>query len=289
MWTASAVGFRYRTAQRAAVERITMAAPRGKLTAILGPNGAGKSTFLRLLVGTLAPTSGSVMLDGVPLDRWHRREIAKVVGVVAQSEDAVFPLTVRELVAMGRYPHLGPWQPEGAADHAAIDRALARCDLDRFAGRPLGSVSGGERQRARVARALAQEPDAFALDEPTASLDVEHEMALFVLLRALADEGRTVLLSTHNVNLAARFADQLVLLESGQLVAHGHPSVVLTPAMVDRVYRWPTRVVAHPGPGRDTGAPQLAPLWLPSETIPSEPQFPSEASVSERSRGTPEW
>jgi iron complex transport system ATP-binding protein len=271
MWTTAEVGFRYRTARQAAVERITIAAPRGQLTAILGPNGAGKSTLLRLLVGTLAPTSGSVTLDGLPLAQWSRREIARVVGVVPQSEEAVFPLSVRELVAMGRYPHLGAWQPEGAADYAAINRALARCDLDALADRSFGRVSGGERQRARVARALAQEPDAFALDEPTASLDVDHEMALFVLLRTLADEGRTVVLSTHNVNLAARFADQLVLLENAQLVACGSPHDVLTPAVVERVYRWPTRVMAHPGPGRDAGAPQLSPLWVQGSGSDSKP------------------
>jgi iron complex transport system ATP-binding protein len=164
---------------------------------------------------------------------------------------------------MGRYPHLGAWEPESDDDRAAIAWALERCGLAGFEDRPMRSLSGGERQRARVARALAQRPTAFALDEPTASLDVHHEMTLFGLFRDLADEGSTVLLTTHNLNLAARFADRILLLDAGRVIAHGPPADVITEPTVAATWRWPARVVAHPGPGRDTGAPQVVPLAPP--------------------------
>jgi iron complex transport system ATP-binding protein len=167
---------------------------------------------------------------------------------------------VRELVAMGRYPHLGPWRREGEADRRAVEEAMRRCDVLGLAHRPVSTLSGGERQRARVARALAQEPAALALDEPTAALDVSHEMAIFELLRELGRAGTTVLLVTHNLNLAARYADRLVLLDRGAVAAAGTPAEVLTRETVERVYGWPVRIGRHEGPGPDEGAPQVIPL-----------------------------
>ena len=186
--------------------------------------------------------------------------MARAVGVVPQGEEQIFPLSVRELVAMGRYPHLGPWRREGDADRRAITDAMRRCDIERFAERPVSTLSGGERQRARLARALAQQPLALALDEPTVALDVRHEMAIFELLRELGREGVTTLLITHHLNLAARYAHRLVLLDRGRVVAEGPPATVLTRETVERVYGWPVRVTSHPGPGPDAGAPQVLPL-----------------------------
>jgi iron complex transport system ATP-binding protein len=141
-----------------------------------------------------------------------------------------------------------------------VDAALARCDVLALADRPLGTLSGGERQRARVARALAQEPRALALDEPTAALDVRHEMEIFELLAGLRAGGATVVAVTHNLNLAARYADHLVLLDAGRVATAGTPRAVLTRETVEHVYGWPVRVVPHAGPGRDAGAPQVVPL-----------------------------
>ncbi|HEX2203016.1 MAG TPA: ABC transporter ATP-binding protein [Longimicrobium sp.] len=252
--------FRYPGAERAAVDGITLELPAGACTAVIGPNGSGKSTLLRLLLGTLVPAEGEVRFRGRALGEWSRAALAREVGVVPQGEEAVFPMSVRELVAMGRYPHLGPWRREGERDRAAVDEAMRRCDVDALAGRMLDTLSGGERQRARVARALAQEPGALALDEPTVALDVGHEMAIFELLRDLGHARKTVLLVTHNLNLAARYADRLVLVDRGRVAAEGPPADVLTRDLVQRVYGWPVRIVPHPGPGPDAGAPQVVPL-----------------------------
>jgi iron complex transport system ATP-binding protein len=234
--------------------------PRGRCTVVIGPNGAGKSSLLRVLLGTLAPTAGEVRYEERPVGAWDRRALARSVGVVPQAEELVFPLTTRELVAMGRYPHLGPWQREGEEDRRAVTAALAQCDVLHLAGRVVGTLSGGERQRALVARALAQEPRALVLDEPTAALDIRHEMAIFELLRALCARGMTALVVTHHLNLAARYADGLVLLHEGRVAAVGTPAEVLTRERVEQVYAWPVAVVPHPGPGADAGAPQVVPL-----------------------------
>ena len=259
-WSCRGVRFRYPDASRPALDGVSLDVQAGACTAVLGPNGSGKSTLLRVLLGTLTPDAGSVAFDERPVAEWTREQIARQVGVVPQGEEAAFPMTVRELVAMGRYPHLGPWRHEGEADRRAVEQAMRRCDVLAFASRTIGTLSGGERQRARVARALAQEPAALALDEPTAALDVSHEMAIFELLRDLGHAGTTVLLVTHNLNLAARYADRLVLLDRGHVAAQGAPAEVLTREAVERVYGWPVRIDRHPGPGPDAGAPQVVPL-----------------------------
>lgn len=259
-WTCSGVTFRYPEVERAALGGVSLRIPEGGCTAVLGPNGSGKSTLLRLLLGTLAPDAGEARFRDRPVGAWPRAEMAREVGVVPQGEESVFPISVRELVAMGRYPHLGSFRREGDADRRAIGDALRRCDVAEFAERPVGTLSGGERQRARLARALAQEPRALALDEPTAALDVRHEMAIFELLREMGSAGVTVLLVTHNLNLAARYADRLVLLDRGRVAAEGTPREVLTRSLVERVYGWPVCVTEHPGPGPDSGAPQVVPL-----------------------------
>ena len=259
-WRCEAVTVRYPDAARPALDGVSLEAPAGGCTAVLGPNGSGKSTLMRVLLGTLAPRAGAAEFDGRPLASWSRAELARAVGVVPQGEDSSFPLTVRELVAMGRYPHLGPWRREGAADRRAVEEAMRRCDVAELAGRSVGTLSGGERQRARVARALAQEPRALALDEPTAALDMGHEMVIWELLRELGRGGTTVLVVTHNLNLAARYADRLVLLHRGRVAAAGPPAQVLVRETLERVYGWPVRVVPHPGPGPDAGAPQVVPL-----------------------------
>jgi iron complex transport system ATP-binding protein len=226
---------------------------RGRLTALIGPNGAGKTTLLRMLLGTIAPSLGTILFRDKPIETWSRRDLARAIGVVPQSEGE--PLfSVRDLVAMGRYPHLGAWQREREEDARAVDHALARCDVAQFADRWMTTLSGGEQQRVRLARALAQEPEILVLDEPTASLDIRHEMAAFELLRRLRIEGTTILVSTHNLNLAARYADTLVLMSRGRILARGAAAVVLTPTRIATVYEWPVDVLAH-----SSGAPQVSP------------------------------
>jgi len=165
-------------------------------------------------------------------------------------------MTARELVAMGRYAHLGPLRSEGPRDREAVEAALERCDVTRLAERLVQTLSGGELQRVRIARALAQQPRALILDEPTASLDIRHEMGILELLRRSAECGITVLLVTHHLDLAARYADRILLLDQGRLVAGGAPAEVLTPETVASVYRWPVAVEQDPL----TGSPRVVPL-----------------------------
>ena len=259
-WRAANLVFRYPGAAANALDGVTLDVPPGLCTALIGPNGAGKSTLLHTLLGTLTPRAGEVWLESRPLAGWTRVAMARRVGVVPQGEDAPFPMAVRELVAMGRYPHLGAWRREGDRDRHAIAEAMRLADVEQLAERPLATLSGGERQRARLARALAQEPAALALDEPTVALDIQHEMTIFELLRTLSREGRTVLLVTHHLNLAARYADRLVLMHRGRVAAAGTPAEVLVRERVEAVYGWPVAIVPHPGPGPDAGAPQVVAL-----------------------------
>ena len=241
---------RYPGQARPALEEVSLEVPEGTLYGVLGPNGSGKSTLMRALLGRVRAERGAAMVDGRPVEDWPRRELAKHVGAVPQSEPLAFPMTARELVAMGRYPHLGPLRSEGPRDREAIRHALDRCDGVHLAGRPVDTLSGGELQRIRIARALAQEPRALALDEPTASLDIRHEMTILRLLRDSAGRGITVLLITHNLNLAARYADRLLLLsQNGRRAAEGPVDAVIRAEILEEVYRWPLSVERDPASG----------------------------------------
>jgi iron complex transport system ATP-binding protein len=246
----------YPNAPAPALDSVSMIVPKGTFYAVLGPNGSGKSTLLRALLGMVSHASGRALVSGRLISEWNRRALAREVGVVTQSETVAFPITVRELVAMGRYPHLGPLQSETPNDSDAVSEAMRMCDVEELAHRFLSTLSGGEIQRARVARAFAQEPNLLLLDEPTASLDIRHEMEILELLRTSTDRGMTVFLITHHLDLAARFADRLLLLDRGTVAAEGRPSEVLQEETLRRVYGWPVSVADDPA----TGVPHVTPL-----------------------------
>lgn len=252
-WVVHALTYRPMGSARAIINNVSLEIAQAHFTALIGPNGAGKTTLLRLLLGTLEPTSGSITFSGRRLAETTRAELARAIGVVPQGEGEP-SFTVREIVAMGRYPHLGPWQRERVEDVAAIERAMYRCDVAQFADRWITTLSGGEQQRVRLARALAQEPRALVLDEPTSSLDIKHEMTAFEFLACLRGEGVTVLIATHNLNLAARYADAVVLMDHGRIVSQGAPADVITPETVESAYDWPVDVTSH-----RSGAPQVSP------------------------------
>jgi len=227
----------------------------GECVALVGPNGAGKTTALRALLGLVRLERGTALVQGRPVASWARDALAREVGVVVQREEPVFPITVEAAVAMGRYPHLGRWRSFARADRDAVDRAMAFADVAALRERWVGTLSGGEWQRVRVARALAQEPRALVLDEPTASLDLQHEMELFELVATLVRERRlSAIVVSHHLNLAARFADRLVLLHQGRVVAAGAPEGVLETGRLQGVFGWPVALQRLPD-----GAVQLYP------------------------------
>lgn len=249
------VRYAYAGARGEALAGVSLAVEPGQFVAVLGPNGSGKTTLVRIALGALSPSRGSAEIEGRPAHSWPRPALARLVGVVPQREDNLFPQRVRETVLLGRYPHLSLWGRERAEDHAAVQRALAACDVENLAGRWVWTLSGGEYQRVRIARALAQEPKLLVLDEPGVSLDLKHEMGLFELVRGLVDtQGLGVLMITHDLNLAARFADSLLLLSEGSAIAAGAPADVLTQDIVETVFSWP--VAMHTIDDR----PQMIPL-----------------------------
>jgi iron complex transport system ATP-binding protein len=250
---------RYPRSQRPALDGVTLAARPGAITAVVGPNGSGKSTLVRALLGLVALEHGEIRVDGEPIAAIDRRELARRVAVVTQSESIAFPLPAREYVALGRYPHEGTWSAEGADDAAAIDRAMHLAGVAAMSARGTDELSGGEWQRVRIARSLAQGGAALVLDEPSTFLDVGHEMAMFELFSRLAREGMAVLLVSHQLNLVARFADSIVLLDHGRVAAAGSPSDVMRASVLERVYDWPLVITRDPA----VGAPALLPLRKP--------------------------
>jgi iron complex transport system ATP-binding protein len=245
---------RYPGAARDALSEVDVAVTAGSLVALAGPNGSGKTTLMRALLGTVPVAGGEALVDGRPVTAWSRPDLARVIGVVPQREEIWVSLTVQEFVLLGRYPRLGPLSPVSRADRAAVETALERCDVHDLADRRVDTLSGGEWQRVRIARALAQEPRVLVLDEPGTALDVRHEMEVMELARELVGEGIACLLISHHLNLAARYADRMTLLDQGRVVAAGPPGAVLTEPIVTRVFRWPLAVTDW------LGAPQLVPL-----------------------------
>lgn len=232
---------------------LTLAA--GELVAVVGPNGGGKTTLIRALLNLAPLARGSVTLDGRPIQDWRRGELARNAALVPQREDTPFSWRVSELVGFGRYARRGPLEAMGADDTAAVERALTRCDVAEFRERRIETLSGGEWQRVRIARALAQEPRLLVLDEPTASLDLGHEMELFELVRRLVADGLAALVVTHDLNLAARYADRMLLLDGGRIAASGPPEAVMQAELLSRVFRWPVAVMSLVG-----GPPQVLAL-----------------------------
>jgi iron complex transport system ATP-binding protein len=223
------VGARYGAGRGEALSGADLSLEPGDVACVLGPNGAGKSTLLRVLSGLLEPSSGEVRLFGTLLATMDRRAVARVLAVVPQHDEVAFGFTVREVVRMGRAPHQGPWMREEGEDARAVERAIAECDLASLADRPAGELSAGERKRVAIARALAQAPRVLLLDEPTSTLDVRHQIAVFDLLVEKAErEGLACLAVVHDLNLAAQYASKVLLMKGGRITASGTVAEVMT-------------------------------------------------------------
>ena len=217
---------------RPVVDGVDAAVAEGEWLALIGPNGAGKTTLLRAVAG-LVPFTGSIEIGGRPIEELRRSELSRLVAVVPQEPSTPPWMTVAEYVLLGRTPHLGPLAKEGRRDREAAARALARLDLVGYEERRLGTLSGGEKQRVVVARALAQEAQIILLDEPTAALDIGHQQQALELLDLLRGEsGRTLVAAMHDLTLAAQYADRMVLLDAGKVAAEGIPRDVLTETLI---------------------------------------------------------
>lgn len=245
-----AAWLRYPNAADWAIRDVTLDFESGVHSAVLGPNGAGKSTLLRALAGLLPCDRGEAFVKGRDSREWPRRELAQQMAFVSSVEEGAFAVRVREYVGLGRNPYLGAFAPPSEEDEAVVASALARTDMTELAERYVTKLSAGELQRARVARALAQEPEILLLDEPTAHLDIGHEYAVFDLLAQLVDElSLTIVSITHNINMASRFASRVVLLRDGAVVADGTPEGVLTAEHLGETFAWPVRTVSEAGLG----------------------------------------
>lgn len=235
---------------RQIVDDLTLAIPPGQVVALVGPNGAGKSTALKLLAGDIAADRGLVRLDGIPLKHWNRRHLARRRAVMPQTTRIAFPFRAREVAGLGRVALAA--DPGGGA---LIDAALARADASHLADRPFSTLSGGEQARVGFARALAQlapaagdtpGPRYLLLDEPTASLDLAHQLALLDATRDLAAQGFGIAVILHDLTLAARIADQVALLAGGRIVAQGPPAAALSPETIAKVFQVKADVMPHP-------------------------------------------
>lgn len=236
---------------------LSLAIPKAQVTALCGPNGCGKSTALKAMRGMLPASAGQILLDEAPIGGWGAKALARKIAILGQSPSAPEEMRVRDLVALGRYSHRAACRPLTPPDLAAIDTAIRATDLADLAERPLGGLSGGQLQRAWLAMVVAQEAPAIFLDEPTNHLDIAHALSVLDLVRRLRrDSAKTIVIVLHDLNMAARVADRIVLFRNGEIAAEGAPIDVLTEARISQVFDITCQVLTRP----DSDLPLVVPL-----------------------------
>jgi iron complex transport system ATP-binding protein len=239
---ASGLSFRYNGSGRDVLRDLSLEVPNGAVTAILGPNGSGKTTLLRLLLGVLRPQQGAIRVAGRPQEGYSRRELSQLVGLVPQDEHIPFDFSILEYVLLGRAPYLHPLATPGEADTRLALEALRAAGLEGMQARPLPNLSGGERQLVVLARALAQQPRILLMDEPAAHLDLGNQGRLLDIISELAAAGTTVVLTTHDANLASAIADHVVLMAGGRIVEAGPAGAVISAGTLSATYGVPVEV-----------------------------------------------
>ncbi|WP_324758944.1 heme ABC transporter ATP-binding protein [Haloarcula montana] len=251
-----ATGLSVSIADQEILSAVDLTVEEGSLVGLVGPNGAGKTTLLRTVGGTLAPDEGTVTVAGRDIHDCTASETGRLIARLPQSTALSFDFTVEQVVEMGRTPHLGRFERAGSEDRAAVDRAIERAEVAEFADRRVTSLSGGERQRVLLARALAQSTPVLLLDEPTASLDINHAIRTLELVGDLVTEGKTAVAAIHDLNLAARYCDELVLVAGGRVRAAGTPEEVLAAETLGEAFDATALVTDHPV----VDAPLVTPL-----------------------------
>ena len=236
-------------ADRRILDAASLDIRRGEMIGIIGPNGAGKSTLLRVMAGLLRPNRGEVRLHDRPLATWPRRAAARHTAYLPQDPECHWPVPVARLVALGRLPHLGPWDRLSPADQGAIDAAMGFADVQHLRKRSVPTLSGGERARVLLARALAGDPQILLADEPVSDLDPYHQLDMMSHLRRLADDGASVVVVLHDLSLASRYCSRVALMESGRIVDTGPAETTLTEARLESVYRIDALRGRHDGEG----------------------------------------
>lgn len=242
------VSFRYHEAW--VLQEISFRVEKGEFVGVIGPNGSGKTTLLKLLYRLLAPQRGEILFELVPMKKMDRRDIAKRIAVVAQETQLLFPFSVLETVLMGRSPYLGRLLFENERDLEIARKAMEWTKILPFSERPIEELSGGERKRVFIARALAQEPEVILLDEPTANLDIQHQVDFLNLILTLnRDRGLTIIMASHDMNIASEFCDRLILLQGGRIYQTGTPEEVVTKENIESVYGCEVWIDQHPVSG----------------------------------------
>ena len=243
--------------QTTIIQNLSVAIPAGKITALVGSNGCGKSTLLRGLARLLKPKQGQVCLDGADIFRLSTRSVAKRLAMLPQNPIAPEGLTVRDLVAQGRYPYQTWWQQWSELDEKRVAEAIAKTDLNAYLNYPVDQLSGGQRQRAWIAMTLAQDTEILLLDEPTTFLDLAHQMEVLELLHDLnRQEGRTIVMVLHDLNQACRYADYIVAMRQGAIYAQGKPREMITPQVVREVFEVNSQIITDP----ISGTPMCVPI-----------------------------
>jgi len=259
------------------VEDLNLQVPDGRLTALVGANGSGKSTILKAMSRILKPSGGQVLLDGKSIDRHSTRDVARRLAILPQQPASPEGLTVEELVAFGRFPHQRGFGTLNADDKRAIRRALSVTGMESFADRPVDQLSGGQRQRAWIAMAIAQETELLFLDEPTTFLDMAHQLEVLQLLRRLnREEGRTIVMVVHDLNHASLYADHVVAIQGGRIVAQGAPADVITQRMLREVFGVDAEIVVDPR----SGMPVCLPFALAKESYGERGREESRVAVA---------